>query len=108
MEKSIILNVHHPPTLKLKVIDNINPLDLREGDTVLLKCLIQAHPWVFKTLWYKNGEEMASSNHIIIDEQQLILRDISKNVSGQYVCSASNVQGEGFSKYKTIFTYTII
>ena len=33
-----------------------------------------------------------------IDEQKLVLRNVSKSMTGQYVCSASNAEGDGFSK----------
>ena len=35
---------------------------------------------------------------IVIDEQRLILKAVDKKSSGLYVCSASNVEGDGFSK----------
>ena len=33
-----------------------------------------------------------------IDEQKLVLKNVTKAVSGQYVCSASNAEGDGFSQ----------
>ncbi len=45
----------------------------REGETVILKCLIQAHPWVYRILWYRDGEEIVASDRIFIDEQQVQL-----------------------------------
>ncbi len=85
------------------MIDNIDPLSIKEGETALLKCIIQAHPWVYRILWYKDGEEMVSTSQVLMDENQLILKDVTKNMSGQYVCSAANVEGDGFSKYEILF-----
>ena len=44
----------------------------REGETVILKCLIQAHPWVYRILWYRDGEEIVASDRTFIDEQQVL------------------------------------
>ena len=41
---------------------------------------------------------MTPSDRIVIDEQRLVLKNVGKRVSGQYVCSGSNVEGDGFSK----------
>jgi hypothetical protein len=46
----------------------------REGETVILKCLIQAHPWVYRIMWYRDGEEVVASDRIFIDEQQVALK----------------------------------
>jgi hypothetical protein len=38
------------------------------------------------------------TSSVTIEEQRLVLRNVDKSHSGQYVCSASNVEGDGFSK----------
>ena len=46
-----------------------------------------------------DGEELRPSDgQVHIDEQKLVLKNVSKSMSGQYVCSASNAEGDGFSK----------
>ena len=52
---------------------NKNPYPNREGETVILKCLIQAHPWVYRIMWYRDGEEIVASDRIFIDERQVSL-----------------------------------
>ena len=58
-------------------------------------------------MWYRDGTELkptpkeesdSSSSVVLVDEQKLKLRNVTKSLSGQYVCSASNVEGDGFSK----------
>jgi hypothetical protein len=48
----------------------------REGETVILKCLIQAHPWVYRILWYRDGEEIVASDRTFIDEQQVLFPSV--------------------------------
>ena len=46
-----------------------------------------------------DGEELRpSEGQVHIDEQKLVLKNVGKSMSGQYVCSASNAEGDGFSK----------
>ena len=47
---------------------------------------------------YRDGEELVPSDQVVIDDQRLKLINVSKAQSGQYVCSATNVEGDGFSK----------
>ena len=59
--------------------------------------LIQAHPWIWRIEWYRDGEKLVpSDNGVVIEEQRLTLRNATKKMSGQYVCSAANVEGDGF------------
>ena len=97
--RSVSLNVYYIPVVNIEITNDINPSNIREGDDVAMKCSIQAHPWVWRILWYKDGEELVPSDErVIIEEQTLKLKNVSKGSSGQYVCSASNVEGDGFSK----------
>lgn len=97
--KTHVLNVYYIPVVNIEIVNEIDPSHIREGENVVMKCSIQAHPWVWRILWYKDGEELVPSDErVVIDEQTLRLRNVSKSNSGQYVCSASNVEGDGFSK----------
>ncbi|TRY71530.1 hypothetical protein TCAL_11940 [Tigriopus californicus] len=96
-----VIGAQPPPTITWRlgeIMNDIDPSNIREGDDIVLKCNIQAHPWVWRILWYKDGEEMVSSDRVVIDEQRLVLKNASKSFSGQFVCSASKVEGDGFSK----------
>ena len=95
---SQMLNVYYIPIVNMEIINNVDPSNIREGGELVLRCRINAHPWVYRILWYRDGEELVSSENVLIDEQTLRLKHMSKQMSGQYVCSASNVEGDGFSK----------
>ena len=98
VNSSQALNVYYIPIVNMEIINNVDPSNIREGGELVLRCRINAHPWVYRILWYRDGEELVSSENVLIDEQTLRLKHMSKQMSGQYVCSASNVEGDGFSK----------
>jgi hypothetical protein len=98
VNSSQVLNVYYIPIVNMEIINNVDPSNIREGGELVLRCRINAHPWVYRILWYRDGEELVSSENVLIDEQTLRLKHMSKQMSGQYVCSASNVEGDGFSK----------
>ena len=99
---SRILNIYYLPIVHMEITNNIDPSNIGEGSEIVMKCLIQAHPWVWRIMWYKDGEELVSSDQVLIDDSTLRLRNITKQMSGKYVCSASNVEGDGFSKPQLI------
>ena len=76
--KSVALNVYYIPVVHIEIINDIDPSNIREGDEVVLRCNIQAHPWVWRILWYKDGEELVPSNRVSIDEQRLKLSNVTK------------------------------
>jgi hypothetical protein len=96
VNRSSILNIYFLPVVHVELESRLDPSNIQEGDSITFKCLIQAHPWIWRILWYRDGEELVPSDRVIIDEQQLILKNASKSMSGQYVCSAANVEGDGF------------
>ncbi len=118
VNRSVELNVYYVPVVHTEITNDIDPSNIREGDEIEMECKIQAHPWVWRILWYRDGTELKStktaeaaamdggggggggdgSSVVVIDEQRLKLSNVSKSLSGQYVCSASNVEGDGFSK----------
>ena len=50
--KSIELNVYYVPVVHVEIETDLDPGNIREGDTVTMRCHIQAHPWVWRILWY--------------------------------------------------------
>ena len=97
VNRSSTLNVYYLPVVNVEIEeDYIDPTYIIEGDTVSLKCLIQAHPWVWRIVWYRDGEKLVPSDGVVIDGQRLVLRNATKKMSGQYVCAAANVEGDGF------------
>ena len=47
-------------------------------------------------LRYRDGEKLVPSDGVVIEEQRLTLKNATKKMSGQYVCSAANSEGDGF------------
>jgi hypothetical protein len=54
--RSVTLNVYYVPVVHVEMGNNVDPSNIREGDDLALKCTIQAHPWVWRILWYKVSE----------------------------------------------------
>ena len=97
VNRSSTLNVYYLPVVNVEIEEEfIDPNYIIEGDSVSLKCLIQAHPWVWRIVWYLDGEKLVPSDGVVIDGQRLVLRNATKKMSGQYVCAAANVEGDGF------------
>ena len=56
--RSIELNVYFVPVVHVEIErdaaqggEEVDPGNIREGDTVTMRCHIQAHPWVWRILW---------------------------------------------------------
>lgn len=100
VNRSTTLNVYYLPVVHVELEDdnNIDPNYITEGDTITFKCLIQAHPWIWRIVWYRDGEKLVPSDGVVIEEQRLTLKNATKKMSGQYVCSAANSEGDGFSQ----------
>ena len=53
--RSIELNVYYVPVVHVEIenaaLGEVDPGNIREGDTVTMRCHIQAHPWVWRILW---------------------------------------------------------
>lgn len=98
VNKTSTLNVYYLPVVHVELEnENIDPSYISEGETLTLKCLIQAHPWVWRIVWYRDGEKLVPSQPgMVIEDSRLTLKNATKKMSGQYVCSAANVEGDGF------------
>ena len=97
VNRTSLLNVYYLPVVHVEIEDDyVDPNYIIEGDSVALKCLIQAHPWVWRIVWYRDGEKLVPSDGVVIDGQRLVLKNATKKMSGQYVCAAANVEGDGF------------
>ena len=51
---------------------------------------------ILNDLRYRDGEKLVPSDGVVIEEQRLTLKNATKKMSGQYVCSAANSEGDGF------------
>ncbi|KAF2363111.1 CD80-like immunoglobulin C2-set [Trinorchestia longiramus] len=97
---SIPLEVHFSPRLHLAAGVSLNMNNIREGADAYFECNIHANPKVFRVQWTHNGVELHHnvSAGIILSNQSLVLQKVSRSSSGHYVCSTSNVLGEGTSE----------
>ncbi|XP_076067139.1 neural cell adhesion molecule 1-B-like isoform X2 [Oratosquilla oratoria] len=93
------LSVYYLPRLTLTAGQNLDMSDIEEGDDVYFECGIEANPKAYKVQWYHNGVELIQnvSAGIIQSNQSLVLQRVSRNSSGQYTCSATNIQGPATS-----------
>ena len=37
--------------VNVEIETDLDPGNIREGDTVTMRCFIRAHPWVWRILW---------------------------------------------------------
>lgn len=75
---------------------------LQEGNDIYLTCQMDANPRPMKPiLWRFNGKpipQQQSSNMIVMNNQSLVLRKVSRHQSGLYSCDATNQHGSNSSK----------
>ncbi|XP_071550563.1 neural cell adhesion molecule 2-like [Panulirus ornatus] len=83
------------PRLSLAAGTTLDMENIKEGNDVYFQCGIKANPNIYKVQWFHNGEELVHnvSGGIIQSNRSLVLQGLSKTSSGQYTCSASNLQG---------------
>ncbi|QQP35874.1 Hemicentin1like [Caligus rogercresseyi] len=85
------LSVHFLPIVTLEMM-NAQEYIL-QGEDLVLECHIKARPAVWRVLWYHNGKEIQpTGDRIVIPEEgTLLLRNVTKERSGDYLCSATNI-----------------
>ncbi|XP_074162873.1 B-cell receptor CD22 isoform X2 [Sminthopsis crassicaudata] len=90
-EKIVQLDVRHTPKV---TIGAIHPLEVKEGKSVTLKCLVQSsNPEIQGGfLWFKD-----EVNQLYLDEN-LILSNVHWQQTGNYQCAAMNEIGQGKSE----------
>ncbi|CAG7817629.1 unnamed protein product, partial [Allacma fusca] len=87
------------PILNLALGSNLDPENIREGGDVYFECMIHANPWVYKVVWLHNGVVVQhnASAGIIMSNQSLVLQRVKRSSAGEYICTATNIEGEGRS-----------
>ncbi|XP_076328672.1 cell surface glycoprotein MUC18-like isoform X2 [Tachypleus tridentatus] len=72
---------------------------LHEGDDVFLECQSHSNPGITQILWYFNRDLLLNSTAtgILIINETLEITNVKRRHSGNYACSAENVEGEGRS-----------
>lgn len=78
---------------------------LQEGNDIYLTCQLDANPRPAKPiLWRFNGRPLQQQQatlpaaQIVVNNQSLVLRKVSRQQSGAYTCEATNQHGTNTSK----------
>lgn len=76
---------------------------LQEGNDIYLTCQLDANPRPMKPiLWRFNGRPLQVQSSppmtVVMNNQSLVLRKVSRQQSGSYSCDASNQHGSNSSK----------
>ncbi|KAL7017506.1 hypothetical protein ACKWTF_010402 [Chironomus riparius] len=102
VEDGFKLNLHHEPLIKLELGTNpvVEGNTVGEGADVYFECNIKANPPVYRVAWKHNENDLHNNPQegIIIRNQSLVLQNISRVRLGEYVCIASNSEGDGYSQ----------
>ena len=87
------------PRLKLGLGELLNPSDIFENDDIYIICSVDAFPSTYKISWFLNDREilMNSSSSVLISDDHLVIRKVSRQWTGLYSCRASNVVGDAVS-----------
>nr|XP_045595232.1 nephrin-like [Procambarus clarkii] len=99
IEDVLKLDVRYKPRLSLAAGQNLDMEDIKEGDDVYFECGIEANPRVYKVQWFHDGRELSHNvtAGVIKSNQSLVLQRVNRGSTGEYSCSASNLEGSGDS-----------
>ncbi|XP_048481086.1 synaptogenesis protein syg-2 [Plutella xylostella] len=99
IETTMSLHLHYMPIVSLELGSKLNPNDIEEGDDVYFDCVVKANPPAYKVVWEHNGQLMTHNQRagVIAGSAHLALQGVSREQAGKYVCTASNVEGDGKS-----------
>ncbi|XP_072941925.1 kin of IRRE-like protein 2 [Epargyreus clarus] len=99
LQTTTTLNLHYAPIVVLQLGSKLNPNDIEEGDDVYFECVVRANPPAYKVVWEHNGQLMTHNQRagVIAGSAHLALQGVSREQAGRYVCTASNVEGDGRS-----------
>ncbi|RZF47504.1 hypothetical protein LSTR_LSTR007431, partial [Laodelphax striatellus] len=100
LEDTWLLNVRHIPVVSLEMGGDGNARFVREGSDVSLECIVRANPWIYRVTWKHNGRllyDNGYNNGVILNNQSLLIRNVSRSHAGYYSCTASNQEGDGDS-----------
>ncbi|XP_023343974.1 nephrin [Eurytemora carolleeae] len=92
----LILNVQHEPQVSLRLGQNLDSLNIREGNDVYFVCEVQANPAVKVITWRFNGLEISKGVHR--SGNNLIIQNLGRQWEGMFTCQAKNELGEGTSR----------
>lgn len=123
-EDTLMLNVYHAPRASLSLGQGLHLERIHEGQDVYLECAIRANPWISDVLWTLDGEPLedgtaapngsslaalaaaappsspssqAPQTHVLLQEQYLVLRNVTSKFTGSYACHVRSARGEAVS-----------
>jgi len=98
-EVSLKLDVLYPPKVFLKFGSNIDRENIVEGTDVYFDCIIESNPSVYKVEWTLNNIRISQDLDagILVSTRSLVLQSVKKSSTGNYTCTASNIEGDTIS-----------
>ncbi|EFX89926.1 hypothetical protein DAPPUDRAFT_20705, partial [Daphnia pulex] len=99
IEDFLRLDVQFAPMATLRLGPTFKADSIKEGDDVYFECSIQANPDVTRLVWKHEDRTLVynASAKIIMSNQSLVLRGLTRQRSGHYKCVGVNARGEGSS-----------
>ncbi|XP_057377769.1 uncharacterized protein LOC130699475 [Daphnia carinata] len=93
------LIVHYAAIAELELGRNLKADSIMEGNDIYFECRIKSNPAPHRFVWTHEGNHIKenASAGVIITEQSLVIRRVSRSHSGRYSCSAVNAEGTGIS-----------
>ncbi|KAI9559309.1 hypothetical protein GHT06_016098 [Daphnia sinensis] len=93
------LVVHFAPTTELELGRNLKPDSIVEGNDVYFECRILSNPPPHRIIWTHEGQNVRENvtAGVLVVEQSLVIRRVSRFHSGRYSCTAINTEGTGLS-----------
>uniref|UniRef100_A0A0P4Y268 Sidestep protein n=1 Tax=Daphnia magna TaxID=35525 RepID=A0A0P4Y268_9CRUS len=93
------LVVHFAPTTELELGRNLKPDSIVEGNDVYFECRIRSNPPPHRIIWTHEGQTVRenATAGVLVVEQSLVIRRVSRFHSGRYSCTAINTEGTGLS-----------
>ncbi|XP_044138572.1 sialic acid-binding Ig-like lectin 12 [Bufo gargarizans] len=98
------LNVKHSLSMKITMegadTDNITAVNVKDGDSITMKCIVDSNPEASIT-WYK--EDIEVQRTISDRTVTLTLSNITQSDAGRYRCSAENDHGAAHRTVEIIY-----
>jgi len=96
---SMNITVYYAPSPQLKLGNNLNHTNIKEGDDIYFERRVSAFPSVKGIFWRLNDEDLRQDKlkGIIISGNSLAMQNIQREYVGNYSCIASNEVGRGES-----------
>ncbi|CAK1594968.1 unnamed protein product [Parnassius mnemosyne] len=91
------MEIQHLPVVTLKFGANLDADKVVEGSDIYLDCRVRANPWYSNVHFTHNGITVKAGPGVLLANQTLVLQHVSRQAAGPYVCSATNILGDGFS-----------